>query len=146
MERLEKEVAELKWKEAITKESTIEVYKALNDFQEIMEQITSKYFGEGFDLCYKQINRLHLELGIQDIQINLELAEEEKQDQDTGPLSPQATCTPFFVNVMERSMKSKFFFTSPCNFCINFFHDKVLVHVGNITFNEIGEMNLANKT
>ncbi|GFZ12711.1 hypothetical protein Acr_23g0010960 [Actinidia rufa] len=57
VERLEKEVAELKEKEGISKKSAIKEYKSSNDFQEVMEQIASKYFGEGFDLCKKQIGR-----------------------------------------------------------------------------------------
>ena len=63
----------------------------------MVEQATSKYFGEGFDLCKREIVRLHLELDIQDLEIDDELAkegedeeeekDEEKNDQDTIPLS-----------------------------------------------------------
>ena len=59
--------------------------------------VASKYFGEGFDLCKKQIRRLHLVLDIQDMEIDDELAREEDEgededgeegDQDNNPISP----------------------------------------------------------
>ena len=57
-----------------------------------MEQPASRYFGEGFDLCKKQIGRLHPEIDIQDMEIDHELAQEEedeeKGNQDNIPLSP----------------------------------------------------------
>ena len=61
--RLEKEMAELKKK-------AIEEYKSLDDFQEAVEFTASKYFGEGFDFCKRQIVRLHLNLDIQDMRID----------------------------------------------------------------------------
>ena len=50
LERHEKEMVELREKEAIAKTSTIEEYKS---FGEVVERGTSMYFGEGFDLCKK---------------------------------------------------------------------------------------------
>ena len=53
LERLEKEIADLKEKESLARESTVEEYKSPDNFQEALEQASSKYFGEGFDLCKK---------------------------------------------------------------------------------------------
>ena len=100
----DKEIAELKAKEDLANKSAIEVYKSSGDFQEFEVQATSKYFGKGFDLCKKQVLRLHPELDIQDMEIDDELAWEEYEgedkkekdkdkdkeegDQDNKPLSP----------------------------------------------------------
>ena len=101
--RLEKEIADLKVNEVLAKMSSIEEYKSSYDFQEAVEQAASRYFGEGFNLCKKQIGHLHLELDMQDMEIDSELAREEEEgeeeeeneekdeergDQDTSPLSP----------------------------------------------------------
>ncbi|GFZ15805.1 hypothetical protein Acr_25g0002140 [Actinidia rufa] len=70
--------------------------------KEEVEQAASKYFGKGFDLCKKQVGRLHPELDIHDLEIENELdkereddeeendeeKDEEKGDQDTSTLSP----------------------------------------------------------
>ena len=63
-----------------------------------MEQVASRYFGKGFDLCKKQVGRFHPELDIQGKEIDDELAQEEEEgeeekneeegDQDTNPFSP----------------------------------------------------------
>ena len=45
-----------------------------------MKKVASKYFGKGFDLCKKQIGRLHPELDIQDLQINTDLVKEEEEN------------------------------------------------------------------
>ncbi|GFZ14485.1 hypothetical protein Acr_24g0006750 [Actinidia rufa] len=80
VERLEKEVAELKKKEALVKKSVIEEYKSLDDFQEAFEFVASRYFGEGFDFCKRQIGHLHLDIDIQDIGIDAELLEEDEEE------------------------------------------------------------------
>ncbi|GFY85266.1 hypothetical protein Acr_04g0000040 [Actinidia rufa] len=74
IQKLEEENTELKVKEVLTKKSIIEEYKSSDDFQEAMEQVASRYFGEGFDLCKKQVEHLYLELDLQDMQIDDELA------------------------------------------------------------------------
>ncbi|GFZ18506.1 hypothetical protein Acr_27g0002450 [Actinidia rufa] len=80
--RLKKEVAELKEKSILTKKSAIEEYKSSDDFQKVVEQAAFKYFGEGFDLCKKQIGSLHLDIDIQDMGIDAELAEEGEEDEE----------------------------------------------------------------
>ena len=56
-----------------------------------MENATSTYFREGFDLCKKQIGLLHLDLNIQDIQTDFKLVKEdwgeEKDELDANPPS-----------------------------------------------------------
>ncbi|GFY85300.1 hypothetical protein Acr_04g0000380 [Actinidia rufa] len=64
--------------------------------EEEVEKATSKYFGEGFDLCKKQVRRLHPKLNIEDLEIDDELAnkgkeedgEEEKENEEKGNTSP----------------------------------------------------------
>ncbi|GFS32018.1 hypothetical protein Acr_00g0020440 [Actinidia rufa] len=82
--RFEKEVADLKDKSVLAKKSAIEEYKSSDDFQEVVEQVTSKYFGEGFNLYKKQIGRLHPDLDIQDMGIDAELTEEEEEEEEKG--------------------------------------------------------------
>ncbi|GFS37381.1 hypothetical protein Acr_00g0051650 [Actinidia rufa] len=74
-ERFQKEVA-------LAKESTVQEYKSLDDFHEAVEWAASKFYGEGFDMCKKQIGRLHPELDIQGLQIDAELAKEEEEDEE----------------------------------------------------------------
>ena len=99
VKKIEKEIVELKANDVLAKKSAIEEFKSSDDFQEVVEQATSKYFGEGFDLCKKQVGCLHPKIDIQDMEINEELAqeedegeekkeEEEEGDQDTNPISP----------------------------------------------------------
>ena len=89
--KLEEEIAELKAKEVLAKKSSIKEYKSSDDFQEEVVLAASKYFGEGFNLCNKQIRRLHPKLDIQDMEIDDELAKEEEGEeegnQDANPLS-----------------------------------------------------------
>ncbi|GFZ16759.1 hypothetical protein Acr_26g0000290 [Actinidia rufa] len=50
---LKKEIAELKAREVLAKKSVIEEYKTSDDFQEVVEQAASRYYGEGFNLFKK---------------------------------------------------------------------------------------------
>ncbi|GFZ00196.1 hypothetical protein Acr_13g0015950 [Actinidia rufa] len=76
VEGLEKEIVELKKKEVLDKKFTIQEYKSFDDFQEEVKKAASKYFGDGFDLCKKQVGRFHPELNIEDLEIDDELAKE----------------------------------------------------------------------
>ncbi|GFY95620.1 hypothetical protein Acr_10g0010050 [Actinidia rufa] len=62
--RLEEEMAELKKNEALSKNKATEEYKSSNDFQKAVEFVASKYFGEGFDFCKRQLAHHHPKLGI----------------------------------------------------------------------------------
>ena len=103
--KLKKEIFELKKKEVLARKSAIEEYKPFNDFHEAVVQAASKYLGEEFDLCKKQIGLLYPELDIYGLKIDNELAREEdesedkseekeeerereKGEQDNNPLSP----------------------------------------------------------
>ncbi|GFZ08190.1 hypothetical protein Acr_19g0011270 [Actinidia rufa] len=66
LERHEKEVAELKRKDAFFKESAIEGFSS-NNYMEIVEKAASTYFNKGFNLCKKQIGLLRPNLNIQDL-------------------------------------------------------------------------------
>ena len=65
--------------------SEIEEFKSPNDYKEAVEKTASSYFGEGFDLCKKQIGLLHPNLDIQDLQINPNLVEEDKDKEKYEP-------------------------------------------------------------
>ncbi|PSS21385.1 Outer dense fiber protein [Actinidia chinensis var. chinensis] len=81
VERLEKEVAELKERETLAKESAVQGYKSSDDFYEAVLWAASRLYDKGLDLYKKQIEHLHLELDIQDLQINAELIEENEGDE-----------------------------------------------------------------
>ena len=62
--RLEVEAAEPKKNEALAKKRAIEEFKFSDDFQEPVELTSSKYFGEDFDICKRQICYHHPDLSI----------------------------------------------------------------------------------
>ncbi|GFS32283.1 hypothetical protein Acr_00g0021730 [Actinidia rufa] len=72
MARLEAEIAKLKKK-------VIVEFKASDEFQETVEFIAFRYFGEDFDFCKRQISHLHPDLNIQGMGINADLLEEEEK-------------------------------------------------------------------
>ncbi|GFY95628.1 hypothetical protein Acr_10g0010130 [Actinidia rufa] len=83
----EEEVAELKKNKVLAKEKTVEEYKSSEDFQEAMESAASKYFGEGFDFCKRQLAHHHPNLGIDldDMGLDYDLLKEEEDDaEDEG--------------------------------------------------------------
>ncbi|GFS46165.1 hypothetical protein Acr_00g0100540 [Actinidia rufa] len=53
MKKHEKKMAKMRRREAFTKTSAIDEFKALDDYKEVVEEAASSYFGEGFDLCKK---------------------------------------------------------------------------------------------
>ncbi|GFZ21595.1 hypothetical protein Acr_29g0007570 [Actinidia rufa] len=53
-----------------------------------VELAASRYFGEGFDLCKKQVGHLHPELNIQDLEIDDKLAKEGQEDEEKGDICP----------------------------------------------------------
>ncbi|GFY91667.1 hypothetical protein Acr_08g0000630 [Actinidia rufa] len=55
---------------ALAKKIVIEEFKSSDDFQEALEFTASKYFGEGFDFCKRQISRLHPDLDILEMKID----------------------------------------------------------------------------
>ncbi|GFS42955.1 hypothetical protein Acr_00g0082790 [Actinidia rufa] len=59
MERHEKEMAEMRRKEALSKTLVIDEFKSLDEYKEVVEGAASSYFGEGFDLCKNQIGTLY---------------------------------------------------------------------------------------
>ncbi|GFS30442.1 hypothetical protein Acr_00g0011920 [Actinidia rufa] len=81
MEKHEKEMAEMKRKEALTKSSIIYEFKSSDKYKEAVEEAVSSYFGEGFDVCNKQIGTLHPNLDIQDLQINPNLVDEDEENE-----------------------------------------------------------------
>ncbi|GFY90807.1 hypothetical protein Acr_07g0010040 [Actinidia rufa] len=80
--RLEAEVSELKKGEALDEKKAIEEFKSSNDFQGGVEFIASRYFGEGFDFCKRQLGCLHPDLDIQNMGIDADLLEEEEEKEE----------------------------------------------------------------
>ncbi|GFZ01053.1 hypothetical protein Acr_14g0006880 [Actinidia rufa] len=106
--RLEEEVAELKKNEALAKKKAVEEYKASKDFQEAVENASSKYFGEGFDFCKRQLARHHPNLGIDLDNMGLghdlleeeeaeEREREEKEENKKGEESPFSLNTCIYI-------------------------------------------------
>ncbi|GFS39317.1 hypothetical protein Acr_00g0062260 [Actinidia rufa] len=82
MAKLEKEMAELKKEFVLAKWSAVEEFKSSDEFHEVVKWATSRFYGKGFDLCKLQIRRLHPDLNIQDLQIDVDLGKEEEGDEE----------------------------------------------------------------
>ena len=78
---LDMEVAELKKNKALAKKKAVKEYKSLDDFQEAVESVASKYFDEGFNFCKRQLAHHHPNLGIDldGMSLDHDLLEEEKE-------------------------------------------------------------------
>ncbi|GFZ05323.1 hypothetical protein Acr_17g0008950 [Actinidia rufa] len=85
MEKHEKEIIEMRRREALTKMSAIDEFKALDEYKEAVEGAASSYFDEGFDLCKKQINILHLDLDVHDLQIDPNLVDKDEEEEKDVP-------------------------------------------------------------
>lgn len=72
----------MKKKEAFAKKTVIKEYRSLDDFLKAIEFTTSKYFGEGFDFCKRQISHLHPDLDIHGMRIDTDLLEEKKEEEN----------------------------------------------------------------
>ena len=95
--KLEKQVAR-------TKKIAIEEFKSSDNFQDAVEFTASKYFGESFDFCKRQLSYLHPNLDIFEIKIDAQQLKEEEEEKkekkeeenkkkgeekgDTSPFSP----------------------------------------------------------
>ena len=62
--RLEAEVVELKENEALAQWRILEEFRSSEDYQEKVENAASKYFGESFDFCKRQLAHHHPNLDI----------------------------------------------------------------------------------
>ena len=90
--RLEVEVAELKKNEAFAQRRILDELRSSKDYQEEVENAASKYFGEGFDFCKRQLAYHHPNLGIDLDNMDLdyeiiekeEAAEENEGDKEKG--------------------------------------------------------------
>ena len=53
----------------------VEEYKSSSDFSEAVESSSSKYFGEGFDFCKRQLRHHHpdLAIGLEEMRLDLDL-------------------------------------------------------------------------
>ncbi|XP_057490042.1 uncharacterized protein LOC130776032 isoform X1 [Actinidia eriantha] len=82
--KLEMVVVELRSKEAHSKKLAIEEFKSSDDFQEAVVAAASKYFGEGFDFCKRQIAYHHPDLGIdlEGMSIDCDLIKEEEEAEE----------------------------------------------------------------
>ena len=115
VDKLEKSgVLVVELREAVTraKTSTMEKFKSSSDFSRTIEDATSKYFGEGFDFCKRQLRHHHLELAIdlESMGFDLDLLTEEDEDEkregvneetsekDKGDTNPPPSWTYIYYN------------------------------------------------
>ena len=77
-------LAKLRNRETRSNKLAIEGFKSSEDFQEAIEMAASKYFGEGFDFCKRQLRRHHPDFGIdlEGMGIEHDLLEEEEEDEE----------------------------------------------------------------
>ena len=77
-------VVELKVAVTRAKKSVVEEFKSSSNFLGAVEDAASKYFGEGFDFCKRQLRRHHPELAIdlESIGLDLDLLVEEDEDEE----------------------------------------------------------------
>ena len=82
--KLELSNADLRDKEAHSKKLAVEEFKSSGDFQEVVEDTSSKYFGKCFDFCKRQLLHHHSEIGIdlEGMELNVSMLEEEEGEQE----------------------------------------------------------------
>ncbi|PSS07756.1 DNA double-strand break repair Rad50 ATPase [Actinidia chinensis var. chinensis] len=80
--KMELLVAELRDREARSKKLDVEEFKSSNEFQDVIEMTSSRYFGEGFDFYKRRLHRHRPDLGIdlEGMGINQDLLEEEEEE------------------------------------------------------------------
>ena len=97
----------------------VEEFKSSSDFAEAVESSSSKYFGEGFDFCKRQLRHHHpdLAIGLEEMRLDLDLlalldegeGEGEGGEEETvekgdanppGDADPQGDNNPPFINVI----------------------------------------------
>ena len=91
--------------EDLARLEAIEEFKSLEDFEDVVESVTSKYFGEGFDFCKRQLAHHHanLDIYLDGMDMDRDLLEKEEaeakekeenkekgdgEEGDTSPMSP----------------------------------------------------------
>ena len=77
-------VVELRKVMTQAKKSIVEEFKSSSDFLETIEDATSKYFGEVFNLCKRQLRRHHPKLAIdlEGMGLDHDLLTEEDEDEE----------------------------------------------------------------
>ena len=82
--RLDVEATELRKNEAFAKEKAVKEFKYSENFQEAIEDASSKYFGEGFDFCKRQLAGHHPNLGIDldNMGLDHDLLEEKEEAEE----------------------------------------------------------------
>ena len=74
-EKLEKEVVKLKRRENLANKLAVNEFKASVEYKEAVEKEDSSYFGEGFELCKKQVSLRFPDIDIEDMHIDPDRAE-----------------------------------------------------------------------
>ena len=64
----------------------VEEFKSSSDFSEAVESASSKYFGEGFDFCKRQLRHHHPDLAIdlEEMRLDLDLLALEDEEEGEG--------------------------------------------------------------
>ena len=77
-------VVELRETVSRAKKLVVDEFKSLSEFLETVEDSTSKYFGEGFDFCKRQL-RLHhpnLAINLEDMGLDHDLLVKEEEGKE----------------------------------------------------------------
>ena len=66
-----------------SKKSAVEEFKSSSDFLGAIEDVASKYFGERFDFCKRQLRRHHpdLTINLEEMGLDHDLLVEEDEDE-----------------------------------------------------------------
>ena len=77
-------MGELRDAVAQSKEQAMEEFKSLSEYEVAIENAASKYFGEGFDFCKRQLHRHHpdLDKNLKDMGFDHDMLVEEDEDED----------------------------------------------------------------
>ena len=76
--------ADLRDREAHSKKLAVEEFTSSGDFQEAVENTSSKYFCKGFYFCKRELHRHHSELGIEleNMELDVVMLKEEEGEQE----------------------------------------------------------------
>ena len=86
-------VVELRESMTRAKKLAVEEFKSSSNFLGAVEDVASKYFGEGFDFCKRQLRRHHPDLAInlEDMGLDHDLLAKEDEDEE-GEGVNEETC------------------------------------------------------
>ncbi|GFZ18458.1 hypothetical protein Acr_27g0001970 [Actinidia rufa] len=84
-------VAELRKSAVSSKKLAVEAFKFFDEFLDAVEAAATKYFGEGFDFCKRQLRHHHPDLAIdlEGMDLNHDLLDEEEWEGEQGDVEAE---------------------------------------------------------